>query len=117
MRSVEERRLEALERANVVRGQVSELRCEIAAGGLSVHDVLLGRIPVELAAGARVIRVEQALRSVPSVGPGAASRACARARVNASSRLGDLSPSRRRELLAALLFVRPSLVETGAIDA
>jgi hypothetical protein len=109
--------LRALERANAVRRAVRDLRDRVEAGELAVTDVLLGQVPGELASAAQVIRVEHVLRSGWSIGPSIAARVCARAGVNAAGRLGDLPPGRRRELLEALLDVRPGLAEMGARDA
>lgn len=94
-------RLEALERANVVRTRRAELKRDLKSGRQSIEPLLLN--PPEWLETAKVIDL---LLAVPKFGRVRAGKVLNNCRVSLSKSVGGLTERQRAELVDALRMTR-----------
>jgi hypothetical protein len=90
-------RLDALERANVVRTRRAQLKRDLKSGRSSIHTLLLE--PPEYIETAKVFDM---LLAVPKFGRVKATRVLNQCRISQSKTVGGLSERQRSELIALL---------------
>jgi hypothetical protein len=90
-------RMEALNRANEIRTQRAQLKRDLKAGSVSVHDLLFD--PPSYIATAKVFDV---LLAVPKYGRVKVNKVLVQCRISPSKTIGGLSPRQRTELAALL---------------
>ena len=90
-------RMEALQRANLIRTRRAQLKRDLKAGRVTVHDVLLE--PPEYVETAKVVDL---LLSVPKYGRVKANKILMQCRISPSKTIGGLSPRQRAELVGLL---------------
>jgi len=89
--------MDALAQANNVRTQRAELKRNLKAGRVSIHDVLLD--PPEFVETAKVFDI---LLAVPKYGRVKVTKKLADCRISPSKTIGGLSPRQRAELVSML---------------
>ena len=94
----DEKRLDALARANAVRSARAELKRELAAGDVAIEKVIAH--PPEFAEKARVSDI---LLAVPGFGPSRTTRLLVRCQIPYGKTLRSLSDRQRSVLIAGLL--------------
>ena len=92
-----QQRLEALQRANLIRTQRAQLKDSLKRGEVSIHEVL--REPPEFLYTAKVFDV---LMALPKFGLVRTNRVLERCRVSTSKTVVGLTPRQRRELVDQL---------------
>ena len=92
-----QQRLEALQRANLIRTQRAQLKDSLKNGEVSINDVL--REPPEFLYTAKVFDI---LMAVPKFGLVRANKVMEHCRVSPSKTVVGLTPRQRRELLDQL---------------
>lgn len=92
-----QQRLDALDRANVVRGRRAQLKRDLKAGRVSIDALLLD--PPDYLATAKVFDL---LLHVPKYGRVKVNKVLTQCRVAPSKTVGGLSPRQRDELVALL---------------
>ena len=90
-------RMEALQRANEIRTRRAQLKRDLKAGRLSIHDLLLE--PPEYIGTAKVFDM---LLAVPKYGRVKANRILNQCRISPSKTIGGLSERQRSELISQL---------------
>jgi len=90
-------RLDALERANIVRTKRSKLKKDLKAGVASIHDVLVD--PPDYIEGAKVFDV---LLAVPKLGRVKVNRVVTQCRISPSKTIAGLSDRQRDDLVQLL---------------
>ena len=89
--------MEALQRANEIRTRRAQLKRDLKAGRLSIHDVLLD--PPDFVETAKVFDV---LLAVPKYGRVKANKVLSQCRISPSKTIGGLSARQRAELVELL---------------
>ena len=92
-----DQRLEALNRANVIRIKRAEVKRDLKAGRVTIVDLLLD--PPAFMATAKIIDF---LLATPKVGRVKANKIVQRCRISPSKTIGGLSERQRRELVDLL---------------
>ena len=87
--------MEALQRANGVRSQRAQLKRDLKAGRIKIHELLLA--PPEFLATAKVFDL---LLAVPKYGRVKVNKILMQCRISPSKTIGGLSERQRRELVA-----------------
>ena len=90
-------RLDALERANIVRTRRAQLKRDLKAGRLSIHALLLN--PPEYVETAKVFDM---LLAVPKYGRVKVNKILVHCRIAPSKTIGGLSERQRSELISLL---------------
>ena len=90
-------RMEALHRANEIRTRRAQLKRDLKAGRVSIHDLLLE--PPEYVETAKVFDM---LLAVPKYGRVKANRILNQCRISPSKTIGGLSERQRAELISQL---------------
>ncbi len=92
-----EQRLRALEKANDVRRACAELKRELAAGRITLAQILGDPPPC-----ARTAKVRELLLAVPKIGPAKVHRGLAHCRIADTKTVTGLSDRQRSELIELL---------------
>jgi hypothetical protein len=92
-----DQRMDALQRANVIRTARAQLKRDLKAGKVSIHTLLLN--PPEYLATAKVIDM---LLAVPKYGRVKANKVLTTCRISPSKTIGGLSERQRAELVSLL---------------
>ena len=90
-------RMDALQRANEIRTRRAQLKRDLKAGRLSIHDLLL--TPPEYVETAKVFDM---LLAVPKYGRVKVNKILANCRISPSKTIGGLSERQRSELVSLL---------------
>lgn len=90
-------RMDALQRANLIRTQRAQLKRDLKAGRRSIHQLLSE--PPEFVETAKVFDM---LLAVPKYGRVKANKVLTQCRISPSKTIGGLSPRQRGELVALL---------------
>ena len=90
-------RMEALQRANEIRTRRAQLKRDLKAGRVSIHDLLLE--PPEYVETAKVFDM---LLAVPKYGRVKANKILQQCRISPSKTIGGLSERQRTELVSLL---------------
>ena len=90
-------RMDALQRANEIRTRRAQLKRDLKAGRLSIHDLLL--TPPEYVETAKVFDM---LLAVPKYGRVKVNKILANCRISPSKTIGGLSERQRNELVSLL---------------
>src|SRR6476619_1656303 len=90
-------RMDALQRANEIRTRRAQLKRDLKAGRLSIHDLLL--TPPEYVETAKVFDM---LLAVPKYGRVKVNKVLAHCRIAPSKTIGGLSERQRSELISLL---------------
>ena len=90
-------RMEALQRANDIRTRRAQLKRDLKAGRVSIHDLLLE--PPEFLETAKVFDM---LLAVPKYGRVKVNRVLVQCRISPSKTIGGLSERQRTELVSML---------------
>ena len=96
-RRPQDQRLEALRKANEIRARRAQLKRDLAAGAIHIHDVLA--MPPNFAAAERVAVL---LLALPGYGPARVAKLLQRTRIGESRRLAALTDRQRTELIQHL---------------
>ena len=92
-----EQRMRALRRANEIRSARAQLKRDLKAGRISIHELLLN--PPEYVATAKVFDM---LLAVPKYGRVKANKILQQCRISPSKTIGGLSERQRSELVSLL---------------
>ncbi len=90
-------RMEALERANEIRTRRAQLKRDLKAGRIAIHELLM-----EPPAYVETAKVFDLLLAVPKYGRVKANKVLTQCRISPSKTIGGLSPRQRAELVALL---------------
>ena len=90
-------RMDALQKANVIRTRRAQLKRDLKAGRVSIHTLLL--TPPEFLATAKVFDM---LLAVPKYGRVKANKVLQQCRISPSKTIGGLSERQRNELVSLL---------------
>ncbi|MGI8944718.1 MAG: integration host factor, actinobacterial type [Thermoleophilaceae bacterium] len=90
-------RMDALQRANLIRSQRAKLKRDLKAGRVRIHEIL--RVPPDYVLTMKVIDL---VLAVPKYGRVKAGRVFTRCRISASKTVDGLSERQREELIAVL---------------
>jgi hypothetical protein len=92
-----DQRMDALQRANAIRTMRAQLKRDLKAGRVSIHDLL--REPPEYLETAKVFDI---LLAVPKYGRVKANKVLQTCRISPSKTIGGLSERQRNELVSLL---------------
>lgn len=106
-------RLEALTRANAVRGYRAELKRDLKAGRVHLADII-GTRDTDVDERVATMRVYDLLLAAPKVGRTKALRALRHAGVSPSKTVGGLTIRQRRDLTHALPLARATALAAVA---